>query len=63
MATRKEVAARLFGPSPMLELVEMIKDQINDLRADHGRAAFTTQQILDDLYARLGSHEYIDFES
>jgi len=52
MATRDELY-RAFGPMLLEALACIIKDEINLLRAQHGLAARTNQQIMDAIDAKL----------
>ena len=52
--TRDELYS-MFGPKLMEAIALIIKDEINILRAQHGLADRTNQQIIDALETKLGS--------
>jgi len=54
-AGNRQTLYRQFGPVFLEAMVRVIKDEINILRAQHGLAARTDQQLVDALEAKLAT--------
>lgn len=61
--TTRQSLYRQFGPKLLEAIVLVIKDEINLLRAEHGLAERTNQQLVNALQAKLDTLEDYDWMS
>ena len=61
MAITRDELMRSFGPILLEALVDLIMDEINILRTQHGFGARTKQQLLNGLETKLNGLDLYDW--